>query len=80
MNKLFDFINIWSEKLALRALRLSGASDESIRKYSDAVLEKDIAFISANKEIGNKYQLFKMLGIFLILLLGVFIGTRLLSR
>jgi len=80
MNKLFDLVNKWSEKLALRALRLSGASDDAIKKYSEAVIEKDEVFISANKELDTKFQWFKTGSIFLIILIGVYIGTRLRPR
>lgn len=80
MNKLLDLVNTWSEKLALRALRLSGASDDAIKKYSEAVTEKDKAFISANKELDIKFQWYKAGVIFLVLFIGVYIGTRLFPK
>jgi len=60
MNKLFDLVKRWAEKLTYRILVMSGASETAKENYVEAVTAQNDSIIERDKELRGKVPLIRI--------------------
>jgi hypothetical protein len=80
MNKLFDLVSIWANKLTHRALIMSGTSEEAVNNWKNAVDGNEQNINNFDNELNKKAGYIKTAIIFIFLVMGIYLIDRLILQ